>query len=171
MVDFKNRPERYCSGTLRMPDEMLLMLDRVTGYWPDGGSKGLGKLRAEKDVNIREWFFKAHFFNDPVQPGSLGVEALIQLVQFYMIEKDMGKVIKNPRFEPLWIGKPIAWKYRGQVTPKNTMIISEVNILETGNDEKGPYAIAEGWLWVDGLRTYYVKDMGMRIVPGGHTQP
>lgn len=78
---------------------MLLMLDRVTGYWPAGGPKGLVPLRAEKTVDVDEWFFKAHFFQDPVQPGSLGVEALCQLLQFYMLENGMGDGITNPRFE------------------------------------------------------------------------
>jgi 3-hydroxymyristoyl/3-hydroxydecanoyl-(acyl carrier protein) dehydratase len=65
------------------------MLDRVTGWWPEGGSKGLGYLRAEKDVDPGEWFFKAHFFQDAVQPGSLGVEALCQLLQLCMLERGM----------------------------------------------------------------------------------
>jgi 3-hydroxymyristoyl/3-hydroxydecanoyl-(acyl carrier protein) dehydratase len=64
------------------------MIDRITGYWPEGGNSGLGTLRAEKDVKADEWFFKAHFYQDPVQPGSLGIEALIQLVQFYMLRKN-----------------------------------------------------------------------------------
>src|SRR6185503_6916334 len=83
-VDLTARPPRYCDGPLRLPGEMLLMLDRVTGFWPTGGAKGLGRLRSEKDVDPSEWFFKAHFFGDPVQPGSLGLEALIQLLQFHM---------------------------------------------------------------------------------------
>lgn len=167
-IDLTERPRKYCKNSLRLPEKMLLMLDRVTGYWPEGGEKGLGRLRAEKDVNIKEWFFKAHFFHDPVQPGSLGVEAIIQLLQFYMIHEDMGKGTNNPRFEPLWIGKPITWKYRGQVTPNNKMITTELNIQEIGEDEKGPYAIAEGSLWVDGLKIYHVKDIGVRIVSGGN---
>ncbi len=166
MVDLTKRPERYCSGELRLPEQMLLMLDRVTGYWPKGGEKGIGRLRGEKDVDIHEWFFKAHFFHDPVQPGSLGVEAIIQLLQFYMLHENMHEGIKNPRFESLAIGKPISWKYRGQVVPKNYLIDSELNVIEVGRDEEGSFAVAEGWLWVDDLRIYHVKDIVMRIVSG-----
>ena len=166
-VDLTQRPARYCDGELRLPGEMLLMLDRVTGYWPKAGEKGLGRLRGEKDINPKEWFFKAHFFQDPVQPGSLGVEALIQLLQFYMIHENMHEGIEEPRFEAIGIDKTIGWKYRGQAVPKNKIIVTELEIGETGRDEKGPYAIAQGWLWIDGLRTYHVKDMYMRIVSGG----
>ena len=49
-------------GLARLAGPMLLMLDRITGYWPDGGAAGLGRLRAEKDVDPGEWFFQAHFF-------------------------------------------------------------------------------------------------------------
>ena len=165
-VDLNARPERYCAGTLRLAGPMLLMLDRITGYWPEGGKAGLGYLRAEKDVSVDEWFFKAHFFQDPVQPGSLGIEALCQLLQFFMLEKGLGAGIANPRFEPLMLGKPITWKYRGQVVPKNKVITSEVQIVEVGEDAQGRFAIAEGWLWVDGKRIYQAKNLGMRIVAG-----
>ena len=76
-VDLTERPEPYFSGSLRLPGRRLLMLDRIDGYWPEGGRAGLGRLRAVKDVDPGEWFFKAHFFQDPVQPGSLGLEAMV----------------------------------------------------------------------------------------------
>jgi 3-hydroxymyristoyl/3-hydroxydecanoyl-(acyl carrier protein) dehydratase/1-acyl-sn-glycerol-3-phosphate acyltransferase len=171
VIDLTSRPEKYCGGALALPGPMLLMLDRVTGYWPQGGPKGLGALRAEKTVDVDEWFFKAHFFQDPVQPGSLGVEALCQLLQFFMLEQGMGEGVNNPRFEPLMLNKPVTWKYRGQVVPKNRMIGSELRITEVGQDAQGPYAIAEGWLWVDGKRIYHTKNLGMRIVSGAAPTP
>lgn len=171
IIDLTARPEKYCGGELCLPGPMLLMLDRVTGYWPAGGPKGLGALRGEKTVDVDEWFFKAHFFQDPVQPGSLGVEALCQLLQFYMLETGMGDGITNPRFEPLMLNQPVTWKYRGQVVPKNKVIGSELRITEVGEDEHGRFAIAEGWLWVDGKRIYYTKNLGMRIVSGAEPTP
>jgi acyl transferase domain-containing protein/3-hydroxymyristoyl/3-hydroxydecanoyl-(acyl carrier protein) dehydratase/1-acyl-sn-glycerol-3-phosphate acyltransferase len=171
IIDLTSRPEKYCGGELALPGPMLLMLDRVTGYWPQGGPKGLGALRAEKTVDVDEWFFKAHFFQDPVQPGSLGVEALCQLLQFFMLEQGMGANVSNPRFEPLMLTQPVTWKYRGQVVPKNKLIGSELRITARGEDEHGPYAIAEGWLWVDGKRIYHTKNLGMRIVSGAAPTP
>ncbi|MEN0061780.1 MAG: beta-ketoacyl synthase N-terminal-like domain-containing protein [Myxococcota bacterium] len=169
-VDLTSRPARYCAGALRLPKPMLLMLDRVTGFWPTGGEKGLGRLRSEKDVNPAEWFFKAHFYTDPVQPGSLGLEAMVQLLQFFMIETDMHAGIERPRFEPLMMGQTHAWKYRGQVVPENQVIRCEVEIIEVGRDDHGPFAKAHAYLWVDDLRIYEGIDFGMRIVDDGLTE-
>jgi 3-oxoacyl-(acyl-carrier-protein) synthase/3-hydroxymyristoyl/3-hydroxydecanoyl-(acyl carrier protein) dehydratase/1-acyl-sn-glycerol-3-phosphate acyltransferase len=170
-VDLTTRPAQYCEGSLRLPEPMLLMLDRVTGYWPEGGAKGLGRVRSEKDVDPSEWFFKAHFYGDPVQPGSLGIEALIQLLQFYMLERSMGRGMARPRFEPLMIGREMTWKYRGQVVPHNRVIRGDLDIVEVGEDERGRFAVADGFLWVDDLRIYQVIGMGVRIVDEGPGEP
>ncbi|HEY1086565.1 MAG TPA: 1-acyl-sn-glycerol-3-phosphate acyltransferase, partial [Archangium sp.] len=103
--------------------------------------------------------------------GSLGVEALTQLLQFYMLEQGMAQGMKNPRFEPIAFEKPITWKYRGQVVPKNKVIGSEVSITEIGEDARGKFVIAEGFLWVDGKRIYQTKNMGMRLVEGSEPPP
>jgi 3-hydroxymyristoyl/3-hydroxydecanoyl-(acyl carrier protein) dehydratase len=145
---------------------MLLMLDRVTGYWPEAGQAGLGRVRAEKDVDPGEWFFKAHFFQDPVMPGSLGVEALGQLLQWYLIERGAVADLADPRFEPVMTGHPLTWRYRGQVLPTDARLTIELEITGLGEDERGRYATADGWLWVDGLRIYHVRDLGMRAVAG-----
>ncbi len=165
-IDLTSRPERYCGGLPRLAGPKLLMLDRVTTWDPTGGSAGKGYLRAEKDVDPGEWFFRAHFFQDPVQPGSLGLEAMLQLLQFYMLHEDLGAGIENPRFEPISTGCPLTWKYRGQVVPTNRVISTELEVLETGTDERGAFALANAWLWVDGKRIYSTTDLGMRIIPG-----
>jgi acyl transferase domain-containing protein/3-hydroxymyristoyl/3-hydroxydecanoyl-(acyl carrier protein) dehydratase len=165
-VDLRARPPRYCAGPARLPGPMLLMLDRVTGYWPEAGQAGLGRVRAEKDVEPGEWFFKAHFFQDPVMPGSLGIEAMGQLLQWYLIERGAAAGLADPRFEPVMTGHPLTWRYRGQVLPTDGRLIIELEITGRGEDERGRYATADGWLWVDGLRIYHVRDLGMRVVPG-----
>ena len=165
-IDLAPRPARFFEGAARLPGEMLRMLDRVTGWWPEGGSKGLGYLRAEKDVDPGEWFFKAHFFQDPVQPGSLGVEALCQLLQLCMLERGMADGLARPRFEPLILGRAASWKYRGQVVPANRTLTTELELTEVGEDERGRYAVADAWLWVDGKRIYAVRNLGMRLVAG-----
>ncbi|MDX3633215.1 beta-ketoacyl synthase N-terminal-like domain-containing protein [Streptomyces europaeiscabiei] len=162
-VDLTTRPAKYFDGSLALPGPMLLMLDRVTGWWPDGGRAGLGRLRAEKDVDAEEWFFKAHFFQDPVQPGSLGVQAMYQLLQFHAVESGLGAGLRRPRFEPVLPGRAVTWKYRGQVTPRNRKITVELEITETGETEQGPYTVAEGWLWADGTRIYHVTNLGLRL--------
>ncbi|MEQ9366658.1 MAG: hypothetical protein RIF32_20630 [Leptospirales bacterium] len=163
-VDLTERPARYFRAALRLPDSMLCMLDRVTGYWAGESGTPVARLRGEKDVYASEWFFKAHFFQDPVQPGSLGLEALLQLLQFYMIHEGLDEGVARPRFEVIQLNQNIAWKYRGQVVPKNKLITSELEVLEVGRDEHGPFARAQGWLWVDGKRIYHFTDFGLRIV-------
>jgi 3-hydroxymyristoyl/3-hydroxydecanoyl-(acyl carrier protein) dehydratase/1-acyl-sn-glycerol-3-phosphate acyltransferase len=151
----------------RVAEPMLMMIDRVTGVWPTGGEHGLGRVRGEKDVDAGEWFFAAHFFQDPVQPGSLGLEALVQLLQLFMLDAELDSGLTDPRFEPIELGRALTWKYRGQVIPDNAVISSTLDIVEVGRDERGAFAVAEGSLWVDGKRIYEAKNLGMRIVEGG----
>ena len=164
VVNLTQRPARYCGGVLRLAGPMLLMLDRVAAFNPHGGPAGLGYLRGEKDVVPSEWFFKAHFFRDPVQPGSLGLEALCQLLQFYLIERDMGVGIAGARFESLQLDRPLTWKYRGQVVPENHRIVTEIVVTEVGRNDRGPHAVADGWLWIDGVRVYSVTNLAIGIV-------
>jgi 3-hydroxymyristoyl/3-hydroxydecanoyl-(acyl carrier protein) dehydratase/1-acyl-sn-glycerol-3-phosphate acyltransferase len=170
-IDLKGRPDEFFAGAPKLPDPRLCLLDRLTGWWPEGGAQGLGRLRGEKDVDPSEWYFKAHFYTDPVQPGSLGIEALIRLLQLGCMLKGLGEGMDNPRFEPLRIGEEMSWKYRGQVIPTNKLVQSTLDIVEQGEDERGPYLVAEGSLWVDGKRIYEVKKMGMRVVDGGPEGP
>ncbi|MFF9858868.1 beta-ketoacyl synthase N-terminal-like domain-containing protein [Streptomyces tendae] len=166
VVDLTARPARYCAGEPRLPGRMLLMLDRVTGFWPEGGSAGLGRLRSEKDVRPDAWFFRAHFFQDPVQPGSLGVEAMCQLLQYHLIEGGAADGIVHPRFDPVLPGRETVWTYRGQITPTNRLIRVDMDIVETGTDARGPYAVADATLWGDDTCIYRVRGLGMRVVPG-----
>lgn len=159
-LDLRTRPERYTSGSLRLPEPMLLMIDEITGFWPEGGKAGKGRVRTLKYVDLSEWFFKAHFFQDPVQPGSLGIEAMIQAIQWWMLHHDMGKGFTKPRFEPLATQEDLSWKYRGQVIPKNKHIEVEIEILEVNDNT----VVAEGWLWVDGLRIYQAPRLAVRVV-------
>ncbi|MBO2450945.1 hypothetical protein J4573_27875 [Actinomadura barringtoniae] len=147
----------------------LQMIDRITGYWPDGGAAGLGRLRAEKDVDPREWFFKSHFFEDPVQPGSLGIEAMIQLLRHSMLERGLADGVNScgERFEAVRTGHEITWTYRGQVLPTSGLVTIDLEVTELGADDSGPFAVADAWLWVDGVRVYEVRALGTRIVAAG----
>ena len=164
VVDLTTDPQRYCDGTARLAKPFLRMLDRVTGMWPQAGEAGLGRYRAEKDVDPDAWFFKAHFFQDPVQPGSLGLEAMLQLLQFAMLERGMDQDLANARFEPIALHQAISWKYRGQVRPHNKLISTTLEITAVGEDERGVFAIADASLWVDGLHIYRATGFGMRLV-------
>jgi len=165
-IDLASESSRLGAGALRLPGAMLLMIDRVTGLWPRGGAAGLGRIRAEKTVRPGAWFFKAHFFQDPVQPGSLGLEALLQTLQAFMLVRGLAEGIAAPAFEPIASGREMSWKYRGQVTPEAGRVETELEITEIREDEHGRIAVADGSLWVDGKRIYEVHGLGMRIVAG-----
>ncbi|MEN3304088.1 MAG: hypothetical protein V7603_290 [Micromonosporaceae bacterium] len=162
-----NRTVNLRDRSAHLPGPMLIMLDRVTACRPDGGSHGLGWLRAEKDIDANDWYFKAHFFQDPVQPGSLGVQAMCNLLQWYLIDRGTPAGATSPRFEPIATGQPVTWKYRGQVTPTDRRVTVELDVTAIGADQRGRYAIADGWLWVDNRRIYQVTGLGMRMLPGG----
>ncbi len=154
----------FAHPTLRLAAPMLRMIDRIEGIWPDAGAAGLGQLRAVKDVDTDEWFFKAHFFQDPVQPGSLGLEAMLQSLQAFLLHQNAGAAIASPRFEAIALGKTHQWKYRGQVLPQHRQVHTTLEITDRGQDERGIYAIATASLWVDGQRIYEATGLGVRIV-------
>jgi 3-hydroxymyristoyl/3-hydroxydecanoyl-(acyl carrier protein) dehydratase/1-acyl-sn-glycerol-3-phosphate acyltransferase len=152
-----------------LPGPELRMLDRVTGWWPHGGRRGLGRMRAVRRVDPGDWFFRAHFFQDPVQPGSLGIEAMLQLLQVHMLAAGLARGIPAPALVPVVLGTPLTWKYRGQVAPTAGEIEVEIEITDVRRDAGGPLALAEGWLSVDGRPIYHASGLAMRIVPGQAT--
>lgn len=170
VIDLTERPARFYGETLRLAEPMLLMIDRLTLMDHDGGPNGLGRARAEKDIDAGEWFFKAHFYQDPVQPGSLGIEAMLQLLQAVMIDKGLAEGFERPRFEGIATDRHHVWKYRGQVVPEAKLVSSTLEITSIERDERGVVALAEASLWVDGKRIYEAHDLGMRIVEQGEPE-
>jgi 3-hydroxymyristoyl/3-hydroxydecanoyl-(acyl carrier protein) dehydratase/1-acyl-sn-glycerol-3-phosphate acyltransferase len=166
----KPSPPRWNRQRPSLAEPMLLMLDRIERFDPEGGPAGLGSARAVKDVDPGEWFFKAHFFQDPVQPGSLGIEAMIQLLQWLMLEKGLDEGIDKPRFEAIALGQEMSWKYRGQVIPENERISTTLELTEIRREAGGVLALADASLWVDGKRIYEASGLGMRIVSGDPPQ-
>jgi acyl transferase domain-containing protein/3-hydroxymyristoyl/3-hydroxydecanoyl-(acyl carrier protein) dehydratase len=145
----------------------LLMLDRLTGWWPEGGAAKLGVARAEARVNPGAWMFKAHFFGDPVQPGSLGIEALIQLLQAAMLCSNLQRGMVRPHFETLASGEAVTWRYRGQVVPTNDIVTTIVELTGVQRDDDGVTAAAMGTLFIDGKKIYHLARFAVRLVDGG----
>jgi 3-hydroxymyristoyl/3-hydroxydecanoyl-(acyl carrier protein) dehydratase len=142
----------------------LRMLDRITGYWPDGGRSGLGRLRAERTIRPDDWYFKAHFFQDPVQPGSLGLEAMLQLVQSLALRRGLHGGMEAPRFEAMALERELSWKYRGQVLPTSNLVVVEVEVTALTSTGAGPCITADGRLWVDGVCIYEAIGLAVRVV-------
>jgi 3-hydroxymyristoyl/3-hydroxydecanoyl-(acyl carrier protein) dehydratase len=147
---------------LTLPAKALLMLDRITALTPYSRSKGEGYISAEKKVDPDEWFFKAHFYQDPVCPGSLGIESFLQLLKFYA-KKHWQGLMASHRFE-LMSEMFHRWIYRGQILPDNRLIIVEA-IIKRMEEKKDPLIVADGWVSVDGLPIYKMENFGLRLVP------
>jgi 3-hydroxymyristoyl/3-hydroxydecanoyl-(acyl carrier protein) dehydratase len=114
-----------------------------------------GVARGEKRVDPDEWFFTAHFHQDPVMPGSLGLEAMAQLMLVLASELWPGA-----RFESLAGGSRHAWTYRGQVAPTARLV--EVVVSVTSRDETSGTLVGEGVLMVDGLPIYRMTGLAVR---------
>jgi acyl transferase domain-containing protein/3-hydroxymyristoyl/3-hydroxydecanoyl-(acyl carrier protein) dehydratase len=126
--------------------------DRIIRHEPHGGAAGLGRIVAERDVAPGDWYFRAHFFQDPVQPGSLGVEAMVRLLAH----------LTGGTPVPVLVRRPLVWKYRGQVTPRDRRVVVEVEIVE----RDGPIVAADAWLWVGDTRIYEVSGLAVRAAEG-----
>jgi acyl transferase domain-containing protein/3-hydroxymyristoyl/3-hydroxydecanoyl-(acyl carrier protein) dehydratase len=144
------------------PDDRLRMVDRVDLFVRDGGPAGLGLLRSSKDVNPEEWFFKAHFYQDPVWPGSLGLEALVQLLKVAAHRRWPGE-----RFEAMR-GGAHHWTYRGQVVPTSRRVTVQAEVTAVSDERRE--LTADGFLLVDGLVIYQMRGFSLTVTPGepGH---
>jgi 3-hydroxymyristoyl/3-hydroxydecanoyl-(acyl carrier protein) dehydratase len=147
---------------LLMPSRALRMMDVIEAYDPAGGPSGLGYIQGSKNVDPEEWFFKAHFYQDPVWPGSLGIEAFMQLLKF--IALDRWPDLASKRRFSLVTGVQHAWTYRGQVIPANQNVIVEATVTRI-DESPDPLILANGFLSVDGLMIYEMKQFGIRLMP------
>jgi PfaB family protein len=144
---------RLASGMLDLIDEVKLVAN--------GGQYGKGYVHALKAINPADWFYPCHFHLDPVMPGSLGVEAMLQSLQVFALRQGLGREMKNPRFG-LVLGKA-SWQYRGQIIPDNKQMTLEVHIKEIKLQAGRIDIIADGNLWKDGLRIYHVENIGLSV--------
>ena len=74
----------FGKGNAQLPAPPMLMFDRITNVNKDGGVHGKGEIPADLDINADLWFFKCHFLGDPIMPGCLGLDALWQMLGFYL---------------------------------------------------------------------------------------
>src|SRR5438128_2810194 len=124
---------------------MLRMVDRIDGYLPTGGKAGLGLVQGSIPVEPSFWFFKAHFYQDPVWPGSLGLESFLQLLKF-AAWKRWGEPASGWRTVAL--DRQHTWVYRGQVLPTDKEVIVLLEI--TAVDDETRQLTANGFLTIDG---------------------
>jgi 3-hydroxymyristoyl/3-hydroxydecanoyl-(acyl carrier protein) dehydratase len=154
-------PNLDAAAPLAIPAKAIRMIDQIEAYIPDGGPLGLGYIRGTKKVDPQEWFFNAHFYQDPVCPGSLGIESFIQLLK-YMALARWPQFEKDHRFG-LWAGSGHSWVYRGQILPENRLIAVEAVITKI-QEQPLPGILADGFLKVDGLYIYKLENFGIQLI-------
>jgi 3-hydroxymyristoyl/3-hydroxydecanoyl-(acyl carrier protein) dehydratase len=137
-----------------LPAQPLRMLDRIAPLLPDGGPQGVGYIAGSKIIDPDEWFFRAHFYQDPVWPGSLGLEALLQLLKVFAVERFGADTFASPD-----LGVPHRWIYRGQVIPTDRQV--SVQAWITALDAQRGTLQADGVLAVDGRVIYQMNGFSL----------
>jgi 3-hydroxyacyl-[acyl-carrier protein] dehydratase/trans-2-decenoyl-[acyl-carrier protein] isomerase len=144
------KAELFGEGNAQLPLSNMLMFDRITSIGEKGGAADKGHIVAELDINSDLWFFACHFQGDPVMPGCLGLDAMWQLIGFYL-----GWLGAEGRGRALGSGQV---KFRGQVTPKNKLVTYHIDIKRVILRSL-IMGVAEGRMEVDGKEIYTAKDL------------
>jgi 3-hydroxyacyl-[acyl-carrier protein] dehydratase / trans-2-decenoyl-[acyl-carrier protein] isomerase len=144
------RGELFGPGNAQLPLPPMLMFDRISQISETGGEYGKGLIRAELDVNPDLWFFGCHFKGDPVMPGCLGLDALWQMVGFFL-----GWSGGEGRGRALGLGE---LKLSGQVMPTVRKIVYNIDIKRVMR-LKLVLGVADGWLSADDEIIYRAKDL------------
>ncbi len=144
------RGELFGPGNPQLPLPPMLMIDRITRITENGGANGKGEVEAELDIQPDLWFFKCHFMNDPVMPGCLGLDALWQMVGFFLgwmggLGRGRARGVGEVKFSDMVL--PSAKKVTYYVELKRVMM------------RKLVLGIADGIVKVDGKVAFEVKDM------------
>jgi len=137
-------------GNAQLPTPNMLMMDRIVNIADHGGKFGKGEILAELDIRSDLWFFGCHFPGDPVMPGCLGLDAMWQLVGFFLAW------IGNPGHgRALGVGEV---KFTGQVLPKADKVTYHIDMKRVIS-RKLVLGVADGVMKVDGREIYTAKDL------------
>lgn len=149
--------EMFGAGNAQLPLPNMLMLDRITHIAEDGGEYDRGTLTAELDVQPDLWFFACHFAGDPVMPGCLGLDAMWQLVGFFL-----GWQGHPGRGRALGVG---AVKFSGQVLPANSLITYQISMRRVVINRSLAVGVGDGVMSVDGREIYHAKELRVGLFP------
>lgn len=144
------RSELFGPGNAQLPLPPMLMLDRITRISDDGGQYGKGEIVAELDIKPDLWFFQCHFQDDPVMPGCLGLDAMWQLVGFFL-----GWLGGPGHGRALGSGEV---KFAGQVLPEHKLVTYKID-LKRVIMRKLVMGIADARMEVDGKEIYQAHDL------------
>jgi 3-hydroxyacyl-[acyl-carrier protein] dehydratase/trans-2-decenoyl-[acyl-carrier protein] isomerase len=144
------RGEMFGPGNAQLPAPPMLMMDRISQITRDGGKFGKGYVEAELDVRPDSWFFGCHFLGDPVMPGSLGLDAMWQVVGFFL-----GWSGAPGKGRALGVGEV---KFVGQVTQKVEKVVYKIDMKRVIL-RKLVMGIADGVVEADGKVIYTAEDL------------
>lgn len=142
--------ELFGEGNARLPIPPMLMMDRIIEINADGGEFGKGQMIAELDINPDLWFFECHFPTDPVMPGCLGVDAMWQLIGFYL-----GWLGSPGKGRALGAGEI---KFFGQVLPGAKKVTYKIDMTRV-IQRKLVMGVGNATMEVDGKEIYSAKDL------------
>ena len=142
--------ELFGPGNAQLPIDNMLMMDRITHISDQGGAHGKGEIIAELDIRPDLWFFECHFPGDPVMPGCLGLDAMWQMVGFYL-----GWLGHPGHGRALGVGEV---KFTGQVLPGAKLVKYTIDVKRVIS-RKLVLGIADGRLEVDDRPIYAAKDL------------
>ncbi len=137
-------------GNAQLPLPPMLMFDRIMSITADGGSHNKGKIVAEFDISADRWFFECHFRGDPVMPGCLGLDAMWQLVGFFL-----GWSGAPGRGRALGVGEV---RFSGQITPDVKLVRYEIDMKKVIL-RKLVLGVGDGQVIADGQVIYTAKDL------------
>ena len=142
--------EMFGEGNAQLPLPNMLMIDRITKITEDTGEYGRGEVVAELDIKSDLWFFDCHFPGDPVMPGCLGLDAMWQLLGFFIAWKGM-----PGKGRALGVNEV---RFTGQVLPDSSQVQYQLNIKRIVK-RGATMGIADGTMSVDGRTIYVAKDL------------
>jgi 3-hydroxyacyl-[acyl-carrier protein] dehydratase/trans-2-decenoyl-[acyl-carrier protein] isomerase len=145
-----SRGELFGPGNAQLPAPPMLMIDRIVEINSDGGKHGKGYIKAELDIDPQQWFFLCHFFGDPVMPGCLGLDAMWQLVGFFL-----GWSGGPGRGRALGVGEV---KFAGQVTPSVKKVTYHIDMKRVIL-RKLVMGVGDGVMEADGKPIYSAADL------------
>ena len=149
LIDCANG-DLFGKGNAQLPSPPMLMFDRITNINETGGTFQKGEIVAELDIKPELWFFDCHFKGDPVMPGCLGLDAMWQLVGFYL-----GWLEQPGKGRALGVGEV---KFTGQVLNTVKKVTYQISIKRLIL-RKLILGVADGVLKADGEPIYEAKDM------------
>ena len=149
----------FAPGLPMLPRGKMLMFHDIIDARPTGGKFGMGFIRATFKIDPTLWFFGEHFKDDPVMPGCLGLDALWQLLGFFM-------VISGARGKGRAIGVGEV-KFSKEILPEHHLVTYDVVVkrLIKGNDKKPWLAVGDGYVRRDGETIYTAKDLKVGVFP------